>query len=307
MKIKYDKLDTFLEQGYCSLGEVVNQQKCKELLEFIKTTRDFERDLFLEKEDFYAHPQYTGVNPCPGRNILEGLDLSFIEQNTVLQSLLSELLGEEYSVVIKKVICGVPKKWIPDWVISEIDKLPVPNLGAFIKPDYRDITYFHGIDFHQDIIDYKNRPSDFITLYIYLDDVSEVDSPLFIIPGSHIFGATTFPHSLIPHGDNSNGWLYSDRRGKSKLLQRHILTGSVGSAWFWHSCLLHGTQPTKLSQSRISLRYIIERYKSSSSVLLDYVNSNIDGHLSLENTRIDLNEDGKSILRGNIINGNAKT
>ncbi|MDF5709873.1 MAG: phytanoyl-CoA dioxygenase family protein [Nostoc sp. S4] len=307
MKIKYNQLNNFVEQGYCSLGEIVNQQKCRQLLKFIKETRDFEHDLFIEEKDFRANPHYTGVNPYPGRNILEGLDLSFIEQNTVLQSILSELLGEEYSVVLKKVICGVPKKWIPDWALLEIDRLPVPNLGGFIKPQYRDITYFYGIDFHQDIIDYKNRLSDFITLYIYLDDVSELDSPLFIIPGSHIFGATTFPHSLISHGDTSNTWLYSDIRGKSKLLQSRILTGMAGSTWFWHSCLLHGTQPTRLSQSRISLRYIIKKSRSTSSVLLDYVNSNLDGPLSLENTRDDLNEDGKSIFRGNIINGNAKT
>lgn len=307
MKIQYNQLNNFLEQGYCSLGEIINKQKCRQLLEFIKKTRNFEHDLFIEEEDFRDNPQYTGVNPCPGRNILEGLDLSFIEQNTVLKSILSELLGEEYSVVIKKVICGVPKKWIPDWALLEIDRLPVPNLGAFIKPQYRDITYFHGIDFHQDIIDYKNRLSDFITLYIYLDNVSELDSPLFIIPGSHIFGATTFPHSLISCGNASNSWLYSDNRGKSKFLQSNILTGTAGSAWFWHSCLLHGTQPTRLSQSRISIRYIIERTRSNSSVLLDYVNSNLDGPLSLENTRSDLNENGKSILRGNIINGNAKT
>ena len=33
------------------------------------------------------------------------------------------------------------------------------NLGEFIKPKYRDITYFRGIDFHQDIIENYQSPS----------------------------------------------------------------------------------------------------------------------------------------------------
>ena len=306
MPVESTQIYKLVEEGYCSLGEVINKQKCRQLLEFIKSTRNFGMDLFIEEEYFRSNPQYKGVNPCPGRNILEGLDISFIECNEIIHTLLSEVLGQGYLVVLKKVICGVPKEWIPNWVLSEINSIPVANLGAFIKPQYRDITYFHGIDFHQDIIDYKNRRSDFITLYVYLDDVSEVESPLFIIPRSHIFGVTAFPHDLVPSGHASNGWVYSNRQGNYQLVLHHILTGSTGSVWFWHPCLLHGTQPTTISRSRISLRYIIERSASASSAFLDYVNSKVKGPLSLESTRIDLNENGKSILRGNIINENAK-
>ncbi|MEH2192960.1 MAG: phytanoyl-CoA dioxygenase family protein [Nostoc sp.] len=303
MKIKSHQLEQLLDQGYVFLSQLINQQKCREVLEYTKSTRNFGLDLFSDEADFRVSPHYKGVNPVPGRNLLEKINLSFIEENEVLHPLLTELLGDDYYIVIKKVICGVPKEWIPNWVCSEIDNLPVANLGCFIKPEYRDITYFRGIDFHQDIIDYKNCYSDFITLYIYLDEVSELDSPLFILPESHTFGATTFPHDLVPSEHAPNGWAYSDRRGHRKLLQCQTLTGFAGDVWFWHPCFLHGTQPTVESRSRISLRYIIAKSATASNTFLDHVNSSINAPLSLENTRDDISEEGKSIMRGNTING----
>ena len=46
-------------------------------------------------------------------------------------------------------------------------------MGRFIKEKYRDITYFRGIDFHQDIIDFPHKQSDFATFYVYLDNVDK--------------------------------------------------------------------------------------------------------------------------------------
>ena len=49
----------------------------------IRATRDFGASLFLTEEAFDADPQYTGVNPRPGRNLLEGLEdqLAFVERD----------------------------------------------------------------------------------------------------------------------------------------------------------------------------------------------------------------------------------
>ena len=41
--------------------------------------------------------------------------------------------------------------------LKKIDGVNVANLGPYIKQKYRDITYFRGIDFHQDIIDYPQE------------------------------------------------------------------------------------------------------------------------------------------------------
>ena len=47
-----------------------------------------------------------------------------------------------------------------------------------------------------DQIDFPNHSSDFITLYIYLNDTTSKMSPLNILEGSHIFGQLNF-HILL--------------------------------------------------------------------------------------------------------------
>ena len=66
----------------------------------------------------------------------------------------------------------MPATAVPDWLKARILGNPVNNLGAYVRPQYRDVTYFYGIDFHQDLIDYKAREADFLTLYVYLHPVT---------------------------------------------------------------------------------------------------------------------------------------
>ena len=80
--------------------------------------------------------------------------------------------------------------------IKKDDEFSHVNLGKYIKEEHRDLTYFKGIDFHQDIIDFPDRDPDFITAYIYLDKADTKTSPLYLIPNSFKLGATSFPHNL---------------------------------------------------------------------------------------------------------------
>ena len=82
------------------------------------------------------------------------------------------------------------------------------------------MTYFYGVDYHQDIADYRNRVGDFITLYVYLDDVTSDMSPLHILPKSHIFGVTTQPHDL--KAIDNNKILYNDRIGNSSEFDYYL-------------------------------------------------------------------------------------
>ena len=58
-------------------------------------------------------------------------------------------------------------------------------------------TFFRGIDFHQDIIDFPTRNPDFITFYLYLTDVSETDAPIQVLKRSNKILNQVFPHKLI--------------------------------------------------------------------------------------------------------------
>lgn len=271
-----------------------------DLLGKIKALRAFDHTLFLDEAAFDADPQYKGVNPRPGRNLLEpfAAELAFIEQAPELVDALTELLGEGYYTMDRKVVCGVPARSVPDWLKARIDGAPVNNLGAYVKPEYRDVTYFYGIDFHQDIIDYSDRDADFLTLYVYLHPVTRLDAPLFLLEGSHVLGATTFPHAL--QRADQHRWRYDDRNGQVAEVDQKLLTGPAGFAAMWHPFTLHGTQPDAADHERISLRYLIAR-RSGAGTGLDAVNAAIRGALSLETTRMDLAANGEARIRSNAV------
>jgi len=292
--------DTLVSDGAYLFDAPLNVAAAADLLSRIKALRDFDHSLFLDEAAFDLAPQYKGVNPRPGRNLLEQFDadLAVIEQEPQLVDVLTEVLGPDYYTIDRKVVCGVPAQSIPDWLKARIDGEPVNNLGAYVKPEYRDVTYFYGIDFHQDIIDYRDREADFVTLYIYLHPVGREDAPLFLLEGSHSLGATPFPHALDRAGPDT--WRYQAPDGQAIDVHQTVLTGSTGFAAIWHPFTLHGTQPDAADHERISLRYLIGR-RSAAATGMDAVNAAIRGPLSLETTRMDLAEDGSAQIKSNVV------
>ena len=279
-----DLATDFLNSGFVDLGVVLDNQACVDLLRQIYQTRKFDPDLFIDEDQHKKNPRWTKNNPGPGINLTEKFDLDFIEKSEPFQNAMTRILGPNYKIMLKKFIVGVPNDWLPKWVHEETKDQMIANLGAYIKPDYQDMTYFRGIDFHQDLIDHKSRTSDFITLYVYLDNVEMDMSPLVVIPKSHIFGATTVPHDLKSLGGNKI--LYNDRKGKSKEFNSKMLIGAVGSVFFWSQYNLHGTMPTSITNTpRVSLRYLIERGKSTEDCIINKFLKTIDAPLSIKITK----------------------
>lgn len=294
-------LRDFAEHGRHLFDRPVDPTAATRLLAQIHADRRFDGDLFLSQAAFDADPQYTGVNPRPGRNLLERFEdqLGFVERDPAIVAGLTALLGADYQILNRKLVCGVPQSVIPEWVKARVHGDLVNNLGAYVRPEYRDITYFYGIDFHQDLIDFKDRDADFVTLYCYLHPVTRADAPLYLLDGSHKLGATVFPHDLRRTADG--GWLYGDRRGQAVSVGQRILTGDTGFTAVWHACTLHGTQPDSADHERISLRYLLAKRPGASGGL-DVVNRGLSGPLRLPSTRLDLAGDGSPTLKGNIVN-----
>ena len=284
--------DKFINEGLYSIPEKVDVKVCENILKEIKSTREFGKNLFLE-ENKYSNI-HLNTNPGYGNdNILDNFDeeLSIIENDPSITHILDKILGKNYNILLRKIVCGVPLSWIPEWIQNSIKDRCVNNLGAFIKKEYRDITYFHGIDMHQDIIDFAGEDCDFITLYIYLDNVTANDAPLYVVPGSYKFGPTVFPHNI-------------DNFSRSSCIYEGVempvicLTGERGSASLWHSCTLHGTQPTRNDSERISLRYLIKKDKDDNGCIMSKMNNNFKASV----TRSDLNDYGIAVKKGNKIN-----
>ncbi len=294
-------VEDFIDGGRHVFPEPLDAVAAGELLAAIRATRPFDERLFQSQAEFDADPHYVGVNPRPGRNLLERFEdrLGFVERAPQVVRALGELLGDDYEIINKKVVCGVPASAVPIWLKARIAGNPVNNLGAWVKPGYRDITYFYGIDFHQDLIDFKDRDADFVTLYVYLHPVGPADAPLFLLEGSHALGATVFPHDLT--ADGADHWLYRDGTGLETRVRQHVLTGEAGHVAMWHACTLHGTQPDAADDERISLRYLFGS-KTGAGAGMAGVNATLRGRLRLAATRQDLADDGSALIRRNTVN-----
>ncbi len=292
--------DDFVERGYHMFAAPVDPTAASRLLAKIRATRAFDGSLFLSEAAFDADPQYVGVNPRPGRNLLEALEgeLGFVERDPAIVAGLTELLGDGYETLNRKVVCGVPAKAVPAWLKTRITDNPVNNLGAYVRPQHRDVTYFYGIDFHQDLIDYKGRDADFLTLYVYLHPVGAHDAPLYLLEESHRLGGTMFPHDLARSG---GGWRYRDGLGGGVTTRQVMLTGGAGFTAMWHACTLHGTQPDAADNERLSLRYLFAKRAGTRSGL-DAVNATLQGPLRLGETRGDLDAKGAARIKANAVN-----
>ena len=290
----------FIERGYHMFDRPVDGAAAARLLARIRATRAFDSSLFLSEAAFDADPQYVGVNPRPGRNLLEAFegDLGFVERDGGIVAAMTELLGPGYEILNKKVVCGVPARSVPGWLKARITDNPVNNLGAYVRPEYRDITYFYGIDFHQDLIDFKDRDADFVTLYVYLHPVGAHDAPLYLLEESHRLGATLFPHDLARDGA---AWVYRDGRGGEIRTPQRMLVGGTGFAAVWHACTLHGTQPDAADNERLSLRYLLAK-RPGVTAGLDAVNASLAGPIRLIDTRTDLDDKGAAKIKANSVN-----
>lgn len=294
-------IDDFIARGYHLYPRALSPAAADQLLTAVRAERRFEDNLFLSEADFDANPVYRGVNPRPGRNLLEKFDdmLGFVERDPQIVEAMTALLGDGYRILDKKLVCGVPASTIPAWLKARIFGNPVNNLGPYVKPEYRDITYFFGIDFHQDLIDFPGRPSDMITLYVYLHPVTASDAPLYLLEESHALGATVFPHDLKKNDDGT--WTYGAPDRPAMDCKQVMLTGDTGFVGMWHGCTLHGTQPDLADHERISLRYLLTRGDETPNGL-DLVNASIGWPVILPSTREDLDAKGQAQIKHNAVN-----
>ena len=278
-----DYTNDFLRDGVVKLGNILDVDKCKNTMkQFYKlkpfNEQFFKENVFIKENEFDESKSHVGSGPRPGRNLTEEIDLEYIEKNPIVQKTLSTILGSDYNIMQKIFVMAPPTNWIPDWWKKKYVDYGHLNICGYVNDEFRDMTYFYGVDYHQDIADYRDRVGDFITFYVYLDDVTSDMSPLHILPKSHIFGVTTQPHDL--KAIDNNKILYNDRIGNSSEFDYYSITGSGGSVNFWSVYLLHGTTRSPATNSpRISLRYLIERGKSTEELPIDKFLKTITGPL----------------------------
>ncbi|MDR3513459.1 MAG: phytanoyl-CoA dioxygenase family protein [Caulobacteraceae bacterium] len=272
-------LGDFIQAGRHVFPEPVDPAAAAELLAEIRAQRAFDETLFPSQAAFDA-------DPSPRRNLLDRFEdrLGFVERAPQLVEALSGLLGDDYRIADRRIVCSLPERAVPAWVKARLDGGPLGDLDAFVQPQFRDATYVCGADFRQDLAEGPDGGPDggpdVITLWVGLQPVGREDAPVHLLDGSHALGATAFPHDL--RTDGPGHWIYGDRRGQERLLRQEALTGPAGHAVLWHACALHGAPPAA-DQAQFALRYRLAR-GGVASVGVDVVNASLRGPLRLTET-----------------------
>ena len=301
MEFKVDDISQYPENGYVEFGQILDGSKCLHLREWINERRPISQDIFYKtKEEFDKKGRWT--NYAPGReshNLLldSSLDLSFIEKNNKFVELMKRLCGENYHFFKKSIIRSTPLWAVPTWVSDYVIDVGRPNLNPFVLDEFQDVQYFLCTDFHQD----KTRPdSDFVTVYIYLDDVDPNYSALKILVGSHKLGMTVYPHSLRRSLKNHDVWFYSDSLGNHMECPAQTVTGASGSVSAFHCMTIHGTGFNQSKNPRISLRYLVMQDPKSlvTESLQSQANQKIIGPMKLLHTRNDVGMDNRFMKTG---------
>ena len=306
--MNYEK---FINDGFIDLGEIIDKEKCHKLYSTLENSRDWGKNLFRDEEEVNKklHPDKTpenpkgGTNPGIGKNnFSEQIDLSFIEKNSLFNKIIEDICGPNYEVLLKKFVVAVPSDWIPEWLLKKMKKNYFDNLNPYIKEEYRDVTYFRGIDYHMDIMDQIGSRPDIITIYIYINDVKENMSPLHVINKSHKFCNTIFPHSYENDDSKNKTITLIDGDIKEKMT-KEILIGNAGNVYLWSSLTFHRTIPFNSSDKpRISLRYTIKKNKNlKENYIIDKFleNNNLTNYVNLKNNTSIIRTDKKSNFLSN--------
>lgn len=286
--------------GLAEIGSILDTEKSLELRDWIDHKRPLTNGIFYEtEEEFNKHGRWN--NYAPGRNdhnllLSPELDLSFVEENSQFCDAMVELCGADWQIFKKSIIRSVPRSVMPEWVKTKTQSVGRPNVNPFIIESHKDIQHFVTTDFHQD----KTRSeSDFVTVYIYLDEVDPDDSPLVILLNSQELGMSCYPHNLRRDTTDSNKWYYSNGTLCGNY-RAHTVTGTAGSIACFHCLTLHGTGYNDTDRPRISLRYLITKGKdhNGEGSLLEKANKLIKGPLFIEPNRADIAEDGSFLATG---------
>ena len=209
-----DQIKAFQTKGYLAVDNVISQQELKELRtvteEFVERSREIE-----ESDDtFDLEPGHSAKSPRLRR---------------IIRPVSKHPIYEKY--VHHQSILDIVENLIGPNLRYHNNKINMKNPG-------------HGaaVEWHQDWAFYPHTNDDLLEVGIALDDVTEENGPLMVIPGSH--KGEIWDH----HQDGLFVGAVTDPRFEPKGAVS--LTVEAGGITLHHVRMLHGSKPNTSDQSR---------------------------------------------------------
>ena len=214
MMLTTDQIKAFQTKGYLAVDNVISQQELEELRtvteEFVERSREIE-----ESDDtFDLEPGHSAKSPRLRR---------------IIRPVSKHPIYEKY--VHHQSILDIVENLIGPNLRYHNNKINMKNPG-------------HGaaVEWHQDWAFYPHTNDDLLEVGIALDDVTEENGPLMVIPGSH--KGKIWDH----HQDGLFVGAVTDPRFEPKGAVS--LTVEAGGITLHHVRMLHGSKPNTSDQSR---------------------------------------------------------
>jgi len=163
------------KKGYAVLRSFVDKKYCLNLKNKISKYRG--QKFYNSVNEFKKKGRFKKNNPDLIFNYLNNFDHNYVDKK-----ILEAVPGR---IVNKKIIWNVNKNFLPAW-LKKYEKYIMGNLNHYIKEEFTDETHFYGTYVHSDILNGEKK--NFITAYLYLDDVKFNKAPLIMFEKSHLLG-----------------------------------------------------------------------------------------------------------------------
>ena len=256
-------------KGLHLFDERLDVRGCAALLGEVRARRRFDDSLFL------TEAEHAAARAAPaGASLLDRFDarLAFIERAPQIVEALWSLLGPDYRMIERRLVCVLPHRRLPDWIRRRAQAGRVGDLSAFVRPELRDLDYLDGADFAQD----PAGDAEVVTLHVHLHPLAAADGPARVLEGSHRLGRSAFPPALKPTGPDR--WRYRNGAHGEMYVTERAVPGEAGAAALWHAFTLRGVRAEAVEDAQLALRYRFARGEARSAGI-DAVNRSLAGPL----------------------------
>ncbi len=125
-----------------------------------------------------------------------------------------------------------------------------------------------SVEWHQDWAFYPHTNDDVLAIGIYLDDCTEENGPMFVVPGSH--KGPTYDH----HEQGYFCGAIDPDKIKDEIAKAVPLTGPAGTLTIHHARTLHGSAFNRSGRSR---RFLLQAYAAVDAWPLADLKGGLDG------------------------------
>jgi len=219
--ITQKQVELYRENGYIMVENLVDASALERMREVIKGYVDKASGVKDHDDIYDLEPGHTPERPRVRR----------IKKPTVVHPVFMEVLTSPAMMEVSRALLG------PD----------VRLYGS--KLNMKSPHYGSPVEWHQDWAFYPHTNDDVLAIGLLLDDCSEINGPLMVIPGSH--KGPTHDH----HADGVFCGAMDPARCDIDFSTAVPLIGKAGSASFHHVRLVHGSAQNNSAYPRNLLLY----------------------------------------------------